>query len=316
VTGTLMQQHAIKDILTGLFYCMVILSIMYLFPWFGVFAWMLLPLPVCFYRLKIGRNGGAIIMAVCLAALMLLTGNFTFNAIYFGSLLLTGFLLGEFIEQHLSIEKIILYTLMSVAAIMCSLVLIYSWMFPENMEKFILDYSADYKTLYAQFFSESSQIYPQQLDQQAVEKIGMIISVIFPGIMINSFLTMMWLNILFIKKLLSRQSIRVKTIENLTHWRASEYLIFLVIGFGLSILVPVTSIKLISLNALIVLMFVYFFQGIAVASFYFTKKNIPVLLRFFFYVLISIQPLFIILVIACGLFDTWFNFRKIDAAWR
>jgi uncharacterized protein YybS (DUF2232 family) len=59
-------------------------------------------------------------------------------------------------------------------------------------------------------------------------------------------------------------------------------------------------------------MFVYFFQGIAIVSFLFQKKSAPFALRSFFYILIAIQPLFMLLVIGVGLFDTWFNFRKLD----
>ncbi|MCP4670460.1 MAG: DUF2232 domain-containing protein, partial [Desulfobacula sp.] len=58
----------------------------------------------------------------------------------------------------------------------------------------------------------------------------------------------------------------------------------------------------------------YFFQGIAIVSFLFTKKRAPFALRFFLYILIAIQPFFMFLVIGMGLFDTWFNFRKLDTA--
>ncbi len=63
MTGTLIQPATIKDILTGIFLCIMIIAIIYVMPLIGVFAWMFLPLPVLFYRLKTGRNPGAIIIA-------------------------------------------------------------------------------------------------------------------------------------------------------------------------------------------------------------------------------------------------------------
>jgi len=66
MTGTLTQPAAIKDILTGIFLCIMIIAIIYVMPLIGVFAWMFLPLPVLFYRLKAGRNSSVIIIVASL----------------------------------------------------------------------------------------------------------------------------------------------------------------------------------------------------------------------------------------------------------
>ena len=129
MTGTIIQPTAIKDILTGVLLCILIISIIYIMPLIGVFAWMFLPLPVLFYRLKSGRKGGAIIMVASLAVLIISTSNFALNTLYFGSLLLTGFFLGEFIEQHLRVEKIIFYTGVAVLAACMIVLFLYSLTF-------------------------------------------------------------------------------------------------------------------------------------------------------------------------------------------
>ena len=68
----------------------------------------------------------------------------------------------------------------------------------------------------------------------------------------------------------------------------------------------------IGMNGVIVLMTVYFFQGIAIVSFFFEKKQLPVALRFILYSLIAIQQLLLLVVIGCGFFDMWLNFRKLE----
>ncbi|MBU1342833.1 MAG: YybS family protein, partial [Proteobacteria bacterium] len=93
-----------------------------------------------------------------------------------------------------------------------------------------------------------------------------------------------------------------------------DFLVFVVIAVSIFIFLPTGVLKLIAVNCLIILMFAYFFQGIAVASFFFQKRSAPFALRFFFYLLIAIQPLFMFLVIGFGLFDTWINFRKLNTA--
>jgi len=74
---------------------------------------------------------------------------------------------------------------------------------------------------------------------------------------------------------------------------------------------PMEAPKYVSINCLIVLMLVYFFQGIAVVSFFFQKKRSPTALRMFCYSLIAVQLYFLILVIGLGFFDNWINFRKL-----
>jgi len=258
--------------------------------------------------------GTTISSLILFAVLVLVTRNFTFNALYFGSLLLTGFFLGEFIEKHLSIERIMIYTTICVFTVGLLILLLYSFGQSQGIEQLITNYASRYQTLSAELFSESSQLYPEMnIDPKTLQKISTIIAIAFPGILINSYLTMVWLNILLIKKLLLTKGITVKSIENLSHWKASDYLIFGVIGLSILIFIPIDALKFIGVNCLIVLMIVYFFQGIAVATFFFKKKSIPLILRFFFYVLIAVQPLFMILVIGFGLFDNWFNFRKLNA---
>lgn len=74
---------------------------------------------------------------------------------------------------------------------------------------------------------------------------------------------------------------------------------------------PGTSLKMLGLNGLLILLVVYFLQGIAVVSYYFEKKRFPRALRLFLYTLIAVQQFVLLLVIGLGIFDMWLNFRKI-----
>jgi len=315
VTGTLIQPTIIKNILTGVLLCILIIALIYIMPLIGVFAWMVLPLPVLFYRLKTGRNASGVIIVASLTMLIVFTQNFAFNTLYFGSLLMTGFFLGEFIEKHLSVEKIMLYTCFAVLGTCAAVLFIYSLTYAQGIDNLISNYISRYHALSSQLFSESAQLYPEMnVDRQMLEKASSLFVLIFPSIFINSYLTMVWLNIILIKKVLFKKGIIVKSIENLNQWKAPDYLVFGVIALSIFIFLPIYTLKIIAINCLIILMFVYFFQGIAVASFFFQKKRWPFALRFFFYTLIAIQPLFMFLVIGFGLFDTWINFRKLETA--
>jgi hypothetical protein len=61
--------------------------------------------------------------------------------------------------------------------------------------------------------------------------------------------------------------------SRLNLWQAPDYLVWGVIGCGLLMLVPDGFAKTIGLNGLITLMMIYFFQGVAIVSFFFRKET-------------------------------------------
>jgi uncharacterized protein YybS (DUF2232 family) len=317
LTGTQIQPAAVKDILTGIFLCMLIIITMHALPVMDLFIWLFLPLPVLFYRLKAGRNAGGIIIAACIAGLAVLTGSIAFNLLYFGFFLITGFFLGEYIERMLSIEKIMIYTFLTVFGICTAMFLFYAVFQHLDIGNLISTFFKDYQAHSMQVFSQTAHIYPQmEIDLKQLEQVNSLFVLIIPGIVVNAYVTMMWLNIVYIKRLLLRRGITISNLENLNHWKAPDFLIFCVIATGFLFFLPISTLQIFSGNCLFVLMFIYFLQGISVVSFFFDKKSAPFVLRFFFYVFITIQPLFMCLVIGFGLFDNWFNFRKLDMAAR
>jgi len=315
MTGTQIQSTLIKDILIGILLYILIITTMYIMPLTGVAIWLFLPLPILFYRLKTGRNSGIVIMLASLAILMLVTRNIAMITLYFGSLLMTGFILGECIEKHFSVGKIMLFTCLIVFGLCLVGVFLYSATQRQEIQQLISSYVSNYHAMSGEFFSELERLYPEMnLDRQMFEKENSVILLAAPGIFINSYLMMLWLNILLMKKILLKKGIVVKTIENLSRWKAPDYLVFGLIAMAVLIFFASGVLKFIAVNLLIVLLFVYFFQGIAVVSFFFQKKRTPFAVRFFFYLLIALLPQFLFLVIGCGLFDTWINFRKLDTA--
>ena len=63
---------------------------------------------------------------------------------------------------------------------------------------------------------------------------------------------------------------------------------------------PEHSVKLFGINGLLILMTIYFFQGIAIISFYFEKKHFPRLLRIVLYSLIALQQIVLLIVVGLG----------------
>jgi hypothetical protein len=72
-----------------------------------------------------------------------------------------------------------------------------------------------------------------------------------------------------------------------------------------------TDIRLIGVNGLLVLLTIYFIQGIALFRF-FREKECTAGRSGVALPMIAFQQMFLLIVICIGLFDMWINFRKID----
>ena len=69
----------------------------------------------------------------------------------------------------------------------------------------------------------------------------------------------------------------------------------------------------IGLNLMILMLAAYLVQGFILVNFFLKKWNWPVFLRVLLYLLLVLQPLFLIAIILWGIFEVWFNFRKVKA---
>jgi len=65
-------------------------------------------------------------------------------------------------------------------------------------------------------------------------------------------------------------------------------------------------------NTVLVLTVIYFFQGMAVLAYWLRVKKAPGLLRWVIYLMVALEMFMAVLVAAVGLFDMWFNFRRMD----
>ena len=99
----------VKDIVNGVLITSLIFFISVLIPIVGFVGALFIPLPVLFYRLKLGRNTGATIPIISSVIMIALIGDVSLDVLFFAGLLLIGFILGEMIELNLSIEKTMLY---------------------------------------------------------------------------------------------------------------------------------------------------------------------------------------------------------------
>ncbi|MCP3899034.1 MAG: DUF2232 domain-containing protein [Desulfobacteraceae bacterium] len=303
----------IRDILIGISLCLLIFISTISLPLFGFFIALFLPQPVLYFRLKLGKSKGAIIPIAAFCIILFVIHSLSVDVFFYGSLLLIGFLIGNFLEQHLSIERTILQTVLATIGICLLLFFFNTFTEDKSFLTIISNYVSKNIELSFKIYSEIG-IDQKQIDALADSSdiITKIIIRILPSMLTVMLIFVTWLNILLIKKILKKDGVIMSWLGILNHWKAPEYLIWFAILTVGSFFIPINIIKIMGLNIFIILMLIYFFQGIAIVSFFFERKNSPFFLRFFIYTLICIQQIFALLIIGLGVFDTWFDFRKLN----
>lgn len=300
------------DIVKGIAITTLVFAASIYFPVIGLFCFLFIPLPIFFYRSKLGRTTGAIVLVASIIVMIFMVGTISIDIFFFIELLLFGFVLGELIEFNLSIEKTILYA--------CALVLfagVLGLFFYSNISDVgIIAIISEYLTknlklmiaLYEKMGMPEENI---RLFSNSLENIHYVLLRIIPAMVVASSFFLAWAILLIAKPILKSRGLFYPDFGSLNLWKVPDSFVWGAIGCGLMLILPQRGIKMVGLNGLIVLMAIYFFQGMAIVSFFFEKKRFSSILKFFLYSLIVIQQVIVLIIIGLGFSDIWLNYRKL-----
>jgi len=305
----------IRDFLAGIVISLLVFVFAAASPLSVSFFFFLSPLPIIYFYSKLGRIPGLLLVLTTLAVAF-----FTLKTLNHGEyvpliclLSYLGVILAETLRRKISIEKAILSSL--VALMIPGLLLItYSiirtgeapW---QLIEPYIVNAILESAKLYSELGVPTEQV---NLIKDNAQQIAVFFINILPALGLVSITLCIWLNLLAARAIFYRRRLYYPDFGDLAKWKTPEKLVWMVIVSGGMLLIPNDRVFYVGLNVLIVCLFVYLLQGLAIISFFFRKKNIPVYLRTIFYALLIFQQIFILLVIAVGLFDLWFDFRKFN----
>jgi len=95
-------------------------------------------------------------------------------------------------------------------------------------------------------------------------------------------------------------------------WILPERLVWILIVSAVFVVMPMEPGRTIGINVLMVSGLLYCFQGISIMLFYFSKWNVPLILRTLIYVLLFFQTFGLILLGILGVADVWIDIRKLN----
>lgn len=280
----------------------------------GGMAWLyfITPLPVIFYLNYLGFERGfkIITQAALIAGIVALFFKALPTLILSLSLLPVGFVMARGLHRKEPVQRTLLTAIISLGTVWFITGFLVGAanhinLYVEVLKNIDLGLANAYEA-----YRQSPEIsIDNQLEfQQAFQRIRELIPRIFPGLLINTTISMIWFNAILANWLLRKRGIAGW--ENFKEWRLAEFLVWPLILSGLLLFSSSQAIDTLGLNGLIVLGTLYFIQGLAVMTALFGKWSVPGPIRFMVIFLLIIQAYGFILIALLGLADVWADFRK------
>ena len=305
-----------RDFVLGIVISTFSLLSVVLLPMIGAMVIVLTPLPVLFYFAKFGRFGGGVVFGVSLTLALLIVRfinpDIIFPLLFFIFVGATGMTLAEVLRRSLSIEKTLMVPLAALLTCSGCLLLLHAYQTGQPpwqlIENFTTSSIQENIKLYEQLDISSEQI---ALIKDHAGQIAALLTRISPAIFLVSTSLIIWLNILAARFLFQRHGLYYPDFGDPTRWKAPEKMVWLLIGTGGMLLIPLAAVKYAGMNLLIICLFVYLCAGLSIIGYFFKMKRVPIFLKVLFYVLILIQQYLLLFVMVLGLFDLWADFRKL-----
>jgi uncharacterized protein YybS (DUF2232 family) len=282
-------------------------------PFLGSFCLILFPMII----FVLGTINGEIKTATAffISCLLLLTLSFLLHQgnplLPIVTLGLSGLFIARIVTRNKSAEKVIAYPALLIIASICFYFIYSSFEQSVNTWQLIQKYVASIIDANVKLYSQLP-LAKEDIDfiKNNQQNITIAFTRIFPSLIAIIAVFIVWINVLIGKNVLNKAGISRTNLAMLASWKTPDFFIWIFIISGGLNFVPNENINFLALNLFLVICFVYLLQGLAIISFIFQSKKVPIFFRFIFYFLIAVQQFLMIPIATAGLFDIWVDFRK------
>ena len=101
-------------------------------------------------------------------------------------------------------------------------------------------------------------------------------------------------------------------VGDLKEWKSPDHMVWFLLVPGIALFLPLGgALRALAVNLVLICAVFYFFHGLAIVSYYFHYKKVPMFFRVLGYLLIVFEQILTVLVIGLGFFDLWGDFRRL-----
>ncbi len=282
------------------------------FPPFGALIGILSPFPLVFVYLQRGRQVGIALVALVFVVLLLLVGT-NQAMLFLAEYALMALVLGEMIRIQLPGDRCIAISALA-SGFMSIVLLVVLFSNQETSMKEIFE-----KQVRAHF-SQSMEVFESMsknktevaemkaFAEQAAEGFAasypafLLIGSLLGAVANYALVRIAWMRLhgpgLFSERAFSQ-------------WICPENLVWGFILSGVALLLGKGMVADAGLNVFLVMLCIYFIQGLSITVHFLKVKKVPIFFWFVLFILFFVQPLLIGLVAGLGVFDIWADFRKL-----
>jgi hypothetical protein len=220
------------------------------------------------------------------------------------------------VRRGWSLSQIIASSVLIPVGVGVVLLVVYALVTRQHLSALITVYLEQALRAVQEYFHTVEQMPGNEPGQELplLETVRQFVLAVFPGVLVINHLLTNTVNYIVARYYCSRSQPPMQLdAEILTHWRASEYTVWVFIASGAALLLPVSALSTIGLNVFLVTLAIYLLQGCAIVVFWAQRLPLPLGARWFLTMiaLVMAGPLCVVLCIAAGLFDLWVDFRRL-----
>ncbi len=270
------------------------------------------PLPSAFVGMRFGSVSGGVTVVIT-ALLVLLMGGQTPALMYLLQFGLPGVALPWLLNRKVAWDRATVFVLWAmVAASLCGLFVVSAVagqspiaMAGDLIGKEIALTTATMQEMFAGVDMPADQSQEVRL---AVDHMAAFLQKAYPGIAITVSGVML-LGLVFLLSVFARGRYTVPG-KAFPEWKAPEPLVWVLIVTGFLVVFVEGLLGIFALNLLVVLLPVYFLQGLAVIDCFLRRKAFSPIIRAISYLLVTLVNPLPMVVTGVGVFDLWADFRK------
>ncbi|HPX61828.1 MAG TPA: YybS family protein [Deltaproteobacteria bacterium] len=301
-------KQRLPALLIGSLVSTIVFATFVLFQPAGTLLCLLVPFPAILLRFSYGRELGISVVLGAAGLTALLLGNQA-AYLYLGLFGVVSMLLPELLARGLGASRSITVTVAMNLTVAAVVAFALAQAAGVNLDQWaVTQINANYAAAVALYERLGFKGDDLAMIKQSLEITRDLFIRIYPAIAAVLLTILSGVNVALAKRFAPRLA-NPPAIDDLTTFKTPDYLVWLLILSGFSMLPDNPLLNTSALNVLVVVCMAYLFQGVAVVLTLIERSPMTSLLRIMFYILLVLQPYMLVPVTAIGIFDLWGDFR-------
>lgn len=301
-------QTRLKASLLGVVGSFVLFAAYLAIPPLGIFSGIFAPFPVAYNRLFHGLMPSLIVLLGTSAAITALFGIFA-GFLYLGVCGMTGLFLPELILRRVTASRALFWSTIANLVVFYAGFILYSAVSGIDIQGLIsIEISNSLKQAVALYEKGGVTGEDLELIKSSMTTAAELLRRTYPFLITAMLIFIGCCNLAIIKKSTAKADSN-PPIGEFGDFKNPDLLVWFLIATGIMQIFPASQITTPALNVLLVIILLYFFQGMAVITALIKKHAVSWLLRILLYTMLIIQPYLLALVAGIGIFDLWADFR-------